>query len=100
MPASLIAALLLAAQPAAEPVDANPPPLPSAEARAERPAQPLKAEEAVDANGVPAWAKRKHQQPVQACETKPGIGIETWRQHYDNTAVERLKPRPPTATCR
>ena len=88
---SFLAALALGA---AEPAPAPPPP--QAEAR---PA-PLTATQAVDENGVPAWAKRKHKQPVQACETKPGIGIETWRQRYDSQGQDRLKPRPPTATCR
>jgi hypothetical protein len=78
---------------------------PSAEAPAAPPAAAAAkpaaaaAEPAVDANGVPAWAKRKRLHPVQACETKPNIGIETWRARYDAAAPERLKPRPATATC-
>lgn len=88
---SLLAALILAAPPAAP----APAPAPSGEAK---PA-PLSASQAVDANGVPAWAKRKHRQSVQSCETKPGIGIETWRQHYTVDGKERLKPRPPQTTC-
>ena len=73
-----------------------------------KPAQPVaaaakpavaSAEPAVDARGVPAWAKRKRLRPVQSCETRPNIGIETWRTRYDAAAPERLKPRPATATC-
>ena len=86
---ALLAALLLQAEPAAPPAKAEPP----------KPA-PLSVDQAVDANGVPAWAKRKHKQPVQACETKPGIGIETWRQRYDTQGKDRLRPRPPAAVCR
>ena len=89
---SLLAALALAV---AEPAPA-PPPAPQAEAK---PA-PLTADQAVDANGVPAWAKRKHKQPVQACETRPNIGIEPWRQRYDSSGRDRLKPRPELNTCR
>ena len=89
---SLLAALAVAA---AEPAPA-PPPAPPAEAR---PA-PLPADQAVDANGVPAWAKRKHKRPVQNCETRAGIGIETWRQRYEAQGKDILKPRPPAATCR
>ncbi len=53
----------------------------------------------VDENGVPAWAKRKRLRPVQSCETKPNIGVETWRQKYDSSAPQRLKIRVPTSTC-
>ncbi len=90
---SLLAVLALAA---ADPAPAPPPPPPASEAKR----APLSADQAVDANGVPAWAKRKHKQPVQNCETKAGIGIDTWRQRYDSQGKDRLKPRPPTATCR
>ena len=57
------------------------------------------AEKPVDENGVPAWAKRKRMYPVQSCETKPNIGVETWRQKYDSSAPQRLKIRTPTSTC-
>ncbi|MBL8556640.1 MAG: hypothetical protein JNL41_20370, partial [Phenylobacterium sp.] len=45
------------------------------------------------------WAKRKHKQPVQSCETRPNIGVETWRQRYESTGKDVLKPRPATFTC-
>ncbi len=88
--ASLLAIALLsntavAQTPAPAPV-ANPKPMPV-------------AEKPVDENGVPAWAKRKRMYPVQSCETKPNIGIETWRQKYDSSAPQRLKIRTPTSTC-
>ena len=57
------------------------------------------ADKPVDENGVPAWAKRKRLHPVQSCETKPNIGVETWRQKYDSSAPQRLKIRVPTSTC-
>ena len=57
------------------------------------------AEKPVDENGVPAWARRKRMYPVQSCETKPNIGVETWRQKYDSSAPQRLKIRTPTSTC-
>ncbi len=57
------------------------------------------ADKPVDENGVPAWAKRKRLRPVQSCETKPNIGVETWRQKYDSSAPQRLKIRVPTSTC-
>ena len=88
---SFLAALALGA---AEPAPAPPPP--QAEAR---PA-PLTATQAVDENGVPAWAKRKHKAPVQNCETRPNIGIETWREQYEGAAVFDRRKRRPAATCR
>jgi hypothetical protein len=95
---SLLVALILAqAEPAAAPVEKAPPP-PSVEGGPAK-APPLSSSEAVDANGVPAWAKRKHPQPVQSCETKPNIGIETWRQRYESTGKDVLKPKPNTYTC-
>ena len=54
---------------------------------------------AVDENGVPAWAKRPRLRPVQSCETKPNIGVETWRQRYSSSAPQILRPRTPTSTC-
>jgi hypothetical protein len=92
----LLAALFVAAEPpakAAEEPDA-PPPAAAADAR-----PPADISKAVDANGVPAWAKRKHKQPVQSCETKPNIGIETWREKYDGSGKDRLKPKPPANVC-
>ena len=61
---------------------------------------PATAEKPIDENGVPAWAKRKRLYPVQSCETKPNIGVETWRQKFDASAPQRLKPRTATSTCR
>jgi hypothetical protein len=90
--AILLASLMLVASPAlAQP--------PKAETPAPAPKPPATAEKPVDENGVPAWAKRKRLQPVQSCETKPNIGVETWRQKFDSSAPQRLKPRTPTSTC-
>ena len=92
---SLILALALAdppAQPAAEP------PAAATSPAADRP--PADISKAVDANGVPAWAKRKRKEPVQACPTKPNIGVETWRERYETTGTNQLKPRPDMNTCR
>ena len=61
---------------------------------------PATTEKPIDENGVPAWAKRKRLYPVQSCETKPNIGVETWRQKFDASAPQRLKPRTATSTCR
>ncbi|PZQ54489.1 MAG: hypothetical protein DI570_22950 [Phenylobacterium zucineum] len=95
---SLILALALAdppAQPAATPAE---PPAATAKPADGRP--PADISKAVDANGVPAWAKRKRKEPVQACPTKPNIGVETWRERYENTGTNQLKPRPDMNTCR
>ncbi|MBX3483794.1 hypothetical protein [Phenylobacterium sp.] len=95
---SLILALILAqAEPAAAPVEKAPPP-PSVEGGPAK-APPLSSAEAVDADGVPAWAKRKHKQPVQSCETRPNIGVETWRQRFESAGQPVLKPKPETFTC-
>lgn len=93
MIASLLAAFALAAPPATE--QAPPPEPPAAEHKA-----PANIEKAVDENGVPAWAKRKRLHPVASCETKPNIGVETWRQKYDSSTPQRLKPRTATSVCR
>jgi hypothetical protein len=85
--ALVLAAMLQAAPAAAEP------------AKEPAPKPPASIANAVDANGVPAWAKRKRLHPVQACETKPNIGVETWRQRYDSTGRDRPKLRTPTAVC-
>jgi len=89
--ASLLTFGLLASASAAPAPVANPKPVPIAE-------KPV-AEKPVDENGVPAWARRKRMYPVQSCETKPNIGVETWRQKYDSSAPQRLKIRTPTSTC-
>lgn len=73
------------------------PATPAAPVAAAKPA--VVVEKPVDENGIPAWAKRKRLYPVQSCETKPNIGVETWRQKYDSSAPQRLKPRTPTSTC-
>jgi hypothetical protein len=96
---AILTALALAGSAAA---DAPPPKSesPSSAAPAQTPPPPpADISKAVDANGVPAWAKRKHKQPVQACETKPNIGIETWREKYDSSGKDRLKPKPPANVC-
>jgi hypothetical protein len=85
---ALLATLMLAAPPAADP--APPPPKP-----------PADVSKAVDENGVPAWAKRKHMAPVQNCTGRPNIGIETWRAERDpNSKVGAPKPVPTKTTCK
>lgn len=91
---SLIAALLLAAAPAAPDKPAASPPPPAA-----APVKPADITHAVDANGVPAWAKRKQRYPVQNCTTRPNIGVETWRQEYED-GKGRNRVVPPKATCK
>jgi hypothetical protein len=87
---ALLAALMLQAEPAAAPP-----------ARAEPPRPPADISQAVDAQGVPAWAKRKRKLPVQNCQTRPGIGIDTWRERYEPGPVfDRKRLRPPQAVCR
>jgi hypothetical protein len=93
---SILAALLLAA-PAAEPLKSPPSPPPAAEAK---PA-PLTAAQAVDKDGVPAWAKRKHMKPVQNCTTRPNIGVDTWRNELDpNSKVGAPRAVPVKTTCK
>ncbi len=87
---SLLAIALLSSAAVAQPAAPAPAPDPKPAVVAEKP---------VDENGVPAWAKRKRLYPVQSCETKPNIGVETWRQKYDSSAPQRLKIRTPTSTC-
>ncbi len=73
---------------------------PTGEATAQpTPPTPVAPVKAVDENGVPAWAKRPRLRPVQSCETKPNIGVETWRQKYSSAAPQILRPRTPTSTC-
>jgi hypothetical protein len=101
---AFVAALALAAQaaagapPAADKPAAESPALEPAAAQAPPP-PPADISRAVDANGVPRWAKGKPKQPVQACETKPNIGIETWREKYESTGKDQLKPKPPANVC-
>jgi hypothetical protein len=83
----LLAALFLAAQPGAEPAAAPPP--------------PANIEKAVDANGVPAWAKRKRLAPVQNCTGRPNIGVETWRSELDpNSKTGARRNVPIKTTCK
>ena len=95
---SLIRVLALAVPPAPPP--SAPPPAAAAEAKPASDRPPADISNAVDANGVPAWAKRERKAPVQACPTKPNIGVETWRERYETTGADRLKPRPKMNTCR
>jgi hypothetical protein len=91
----MLALVLAALMQSTAPADAPPEkPKPAAEARRDP-----KVETGVDANGVPAWAKRQKKQPVQSCAAKPNIGVETWREKYDEMGRDRLKPKPPTYTC-
>ena len=93
---ALFAALLLAA-PAAE---AKSPPQPPPAAAEAKPA-PLTADQAVDKNGVPAWAKRKHMKPVQNCTSRPNIGANTWREELDpNSKVGAPRAVPIKTTCK
>jgi hypothetical protein len=87
----IFAAYLQAAAPAAS----APPPVPPP-----APVKPADVSNAVDANGVPAWAKRKRYNPVVNCETKVNIGVETWRGEYDRNIVGRPKLRNAKAVCR
>jgi hypothetical protein len=89
--ASLLTIALLSGEVVAQTTPAPPP------AAAAKPV--VVADKPVDENGVPAWAKRRRLHPVQSCETKPNIGVETWRQKYDSSAPQRLKIRVPTSTC-
>lgn len=86
---SLLAALLLAQAEA----PAAPAP-PSAEAKA----APLTPDQAVDANGVPAWAKRKHMKPVQNCTGRPNIGVETWRAENEPNSKSGVRRNVPIKT--
>ena len=84
---ALLAALLLAA----------PPPEPDTAAPAPKP--PASIENAVDANGVPAWAKRKRLYPVQGCTTRPNIGVETWRAEFERSG-RKVRSVPIKTTCK
>ena len=85
---ALLAALALAAPPAAADGASAAPPKP-----------PASIENAVDANGVPAWAKRKRLEPVQNCTSRPNIGVETWRQEYERTG-KKVRSVPIKTTCK
>ena len=87
---ALIAALLLAG-PAADP------PKP---ATAATPPKPANVENAVDANGVPAWAKRKRLKPVQNCSGRPNITVDSWRAEYEKDGKGRLRGVPIKTTCK
>ena len=84
---ALLAALALAAP--TEPAAATPPP----------PRPPASIENAVDANGVPAWAKRKRLHPVQGCTSRPNIGIQTWREEFERSG-KKLRSVPIKTTCK
>ena len=87
---ALVLSLALAEPAPTEPNPPKPPPKPAAA-----------TEPPIDANGVPAWAKRRRLAPVQNCETRPNIGVETWRQRVESSGgFDRRKLRPPAATCR
>jgi hypothetical protein len=95
----LLAALLLAAAPPPAAPAETPKPAATA-ADAAKPA-PLTPTQAVDANGVPAWAKRKRLAPVQNCTGRPNIGVETWRAEQDpNSKVGAPRPVPVKTTCK
>ena len=88
---ALLAALTLAA--------ADPPPAPPAAAPPAKP--PADITNAVDANGVPAWAKRKRLKPVQNCTGRPNIGIDTWRAERDpNSKTNAPRAVPIKTTCK
>ena len=88
---ALLAALALAAPPADATAAAPPPP----------PKPPASIDKAVDANGVPAWAKRKRFAPVQNCTGRPNIGVETWRAELDpNSKVGAPRAVPVKTTCK
>jgi hypothetical protein len=89
----ILAAYLQSAAPAAQAAPTATPP-------ATAPVKPADVSNAVDANGVPSWAKRKRLNPVVSCETKVNIGVETWRGEYDRNIVGRPKLRNAKAVCR
>jgi hypothetical protein len=94
---ALIAALMQAPAAAAPP---PPPPTPAQDIA--RPA-PLSPDQAVDANGVPRWAKKKPKQFVQNCPAfRPNIGNETWRAQYTQNegGTPRANIRLPRVTCK
>ncbi len=95
---ALIAALMLAAPATPAEPAAAPPADPVASAA---PKPPADIRNAVDANGVPAWAKRKHMKPVQNCTGRPNIGANTWREEIDpNSKVGAPRAVPIKTTCK
>ena len=97
---ALALSLLMQATPAAPPSEKATPQPAATSTEAAKPA-PLTRAEAVDANGVPAWAKRKRKAPVQNCTGRPNIGIETWRAELDpNSKVGAPRPVPIKTTCK
>lgn len=87
---ALFAALFLAAQPGEPEATAPLPPKP-----------PADIAKAVDADGVPAWAKRKRLAPVQNCTGRPNIGIETWRAELDpHSKTGARRNVPIKTTCK
>ena len=93
----LLAALFLAAQPA----ESAPPPAAAATAQTPPPKPPASIANAVDANGVPAWAKRKRLAPVQNCSQRPNIGVDTWRAELDpNSQAGARRNVPVKVTCK
>jgi len=96
----LLAALFLVAQPAAGP-EAAPPPAAEPTATNLPPKSPASIANAVDANGVPAWAKRKRLAPVQNCSSRPNIGVETWRAEMEpNSQTGARRNVPIKTTCK
>lgn len=92
----LLAALLLA-EPAAPPAP-EPAPKPAADAP---PHTALTPEQAVDPNGVPAWAKRKRLAPVQNCSSRPNISVDSWRAERDpKSRVGATRNVPIKTTCK
>ena len=88
----ILAVALQAAQPAAQAAPAAAPPA--------VPVKPADITNAVDENGVPAWAKRRRLEPVLNCQTRPNIGAETWRGEYDQSIKGRPKLHNAKAKCR
>ena len=98
---SLLAALFLAAQPAEAAPDAAPPPTAEPAAQTLPPKPPANIENAVDANGVPSWAKRKRLAPVQNCTGRPNILVESWRSELDpNSKTGGRRNVPVKTTCK
>ena len=96
---ALLVALVLAAPPAVQPAAAPPQPPAPPSPQAAPPA--LTAEQAVDKDGVPAWARRKRMAPVQNCTGRPNIGVEAWRQELDpNSKVGARRSVPIKTTCK
>lgn len=92
----LLAALLLA-EPAAPPAP-GPAPKPAADSA---PRAGLTPDQAVDPDGVPAWAKRKRLAPVQNCTSRPNISINSWRSERDpRSRAGATRNVPIKTTCK